>query len=67
MDIDAVRTNERVKAVASTCDNGALALFIAGVVKGFTTPDLYVVLDVAVGLALMWIAWHIRGLLQSEE
>ena len=61
------RFNERAKAIAGMCDNGSLALFIAAVVKGFTTPDLYVLLDIGVGLALMWIAWHIRGLLEPEE
>lgn len=67
MDMEAVRTNERVKAVAGMCDNASLALFIASVVRGFTNPDLYVLVDFAVGVVLMWMAWHIRGLLQSEE
>ena len=67
MDMEAVRTNERVKAVAGMCDNASLALFVASVVRGFTNPDLYVVFDFSVGVVLMWVAWHIRGLLQSEE
>jgi hypothetical protein len=67
MDIESHRFNERVKGVAGICDNGALALFVAAVVKGFTKPDLYVLLNGFAGLVLMWIAWHIRGLLQSEE
>ncbi len=67
MDIESIRFNERVKAIAGMCDNACLALFIAGVVKAFSSPDLFVLLDFAVGLALIWIAWHIRGLLQSED
>lgn len=67
MDVEAIRNNERVKAVAGMCDNASLALLIAAVARVFTTPDQFVVLDVAVGLVLMWIAWNMRGLLQSEE
>ena len=67
MDIAAHRLNERLKAIAGMCDNASLALFIAAVVKSFTDPDLYVLLNAVIGLVLIWIAWHIRGLLQSEE
>lgn len=67
MDVEAIRNNERVKAVAGMSDNASLALLIAAVARVFTTPDQFVVLDVAVGLVLMWIAWNMRGLLQSEE
>ena len=67
MDIEAVRTNERVKAIANICDNGALALFIAAVVKAFSSPDLFVLLNVLIGLVLIWVAWHTRGLLQTED
>lgn len=67
MDIESVRLNERVKAVAGMCDNGALALLIAAVVKGVTDPDVFVLVNAATGFVLMWAAWHIRGLLQSEE
>ena len=67
MDIDAVRTNERVKAVAVMSDNASLALIIACVVRGFANPDVYVVVDFVFGAVLMWMAWQMRGLLQSEE
>ena len=67
VDMEAHRFNERVKALAGICDNATLALFIAAVVKAFSSPDLYVLLDIGSGLVLIWIAWHIRGLLQSEE
>jgi hypothetical protein len=67
VDSNVLRTNERFKAIAGMCDNGALALFIAAVVKSFEQPDFFVVLDVAVGVVLMWVAWHVRGLLESEQ
>ena len=67
VDIEAVRTNERVKAVAGMCDNASLAVFIASVVRVFSSPDAFVLLDFAAGLVLMWMAWDIRGLLQAEE
>jgi len=52
LDIESHRLNERVKAIAGMCDNASLALFIAAVVNGFTSANLYMVLDVGVGLAL---------------
>ena len=67
MDMEAVRANERVKAVAGMCDNASLALFISTVARGFANPDLYVVLDFLIGVVLLWMAWHIRGLLQPED
>lgn len=67
MYIESVRTNERVKAIANMCDNAALALFIAGVVQAFNNPNIFAIVDFAVGLVLMWIAWHVRGLIESEE
>ena len=67
MDIVSHRLNERLKAIAGMCDNASLALFIAAVVKGFNNPDIYVPVNVGTGFALMWIAWHIRGLIEAEE
>ena len=67
LDIESVRYNERFKALAGMCDNGALALLIAAVVKGVTDPDIYVLVNACTGFILMWAAWHIRGLLESEE
>ena len=66
MDIEATRDNERVKSIASMCDNAALALYIAAVIRLFQHSDLYVLINVISAIILMWIAWHIRGLLQSE-
>ena len=57
VDIQSVRLNERVKAIAGMGDNASVALFIAAVVKAFTKPDLYVPVDTVAGLVLAWMGW----------
>lgn len=68
MDTDAYRYNERFKGFATFGDNAGLAFFVGSVAKAFDPKgeDILVVLGVLLGLAFLWMAWHIRGLLQSE-
>ena len=66
--MEAVRWNERWKAFASFGDNSALALFAAGIAKAFSDgPDEWFFAGVAFGIVFLWMAWHIRGLIQSED
>lgn len=69
MDIDSARLNERVRSLANLGDNSALALFIAGVARAFNEGniDYLVVGAFLLGFVFIWMSWHIRGLLQSEE
>ena len=69
MDVQAARENERWKGIANFCDNSALAFLVASVANGFGDggPDLWSVAGVLLGLAFLWAAWHIRGLIQSED
>jgi len=68
VDVEIVRYNERYKALATFCDNGALALFVASFAQFFAVngSNLLVVFGVLLGLAFLFGAWHIRGLIQSE-
>lgn len=68
MDTDAYRYNERFKGFATFGDNAALAFFVASVAKAFDPrgEDILVLFGVGLGLAFLWMAWHIRGLIQSE-
>lgn len=69
MDIESVRYNERFKAFATFGDNSALAFFVASTARAFGDAgvDILVGLGVSLGLAFLWMAWHIRGLIQSED
>lgn len=69
MDIEAVRYNERVKALAGFGDNAGLAFFVASFARAFSEAgmDLLFVLGIFLGIAFLWMAWHIRGLIQSED
>ena len=69
MDIDAYRYNERFKGFANFGDNAALAFFVGSVAKAFDPRggEILVVLGVGLGLAFLWMSWHIRGLIQSED
>lgn len=68
MDTEAYRYNERFKGFATFGDNAALAFFVGSVAKAFDArgQEILVVLGVLLGLAFLWMAWHIRGLIQSE-
>ena len=69
MDIESVRYNERFKAFANFADNSALAFLVASVARAFgdSGADILTGLSVALGVAFLWMAWHIRGLIQSED
>ena len=69
LDVDAIRANERCKALAGLADNGALALLIAGTARSYDLGhlDAYAVLWWLIGSALIWAAWHVRGLIQPED
>lgn len=69
MDPEIIRYNERYKALATFCDNSALAIFAASVAQVFAKDgsDLLVVLGVLLGLAFLLGGWHIRVLMQSES
>jgi hypothetical protein len=69
VDVDAYRYNERFKGFALFGDNAALAFFIGSAAKAFDPQgkDILVVLGVGLGLAFLWMSWHIRGLIQSED
>lgn len=68
MDAELVRYNERYKALATFCDNSGLAFFVASFAQFFDAQgsNLLVVIGVLVGLAFLFGAWHIRGLIQLE-
>ena len=68
MDVEVLRYNERYRALGSFCDNSGLAFFVASFAQFFDTDgsNLLVVLGVLVGLAFLFGAWHIRGLIQLE-
>lgn len=69
MDVDAQRYNERFKGFATFGDNAALAFFVGSVASAFDADAsaLLVVLGVLLGLAFLWMAWHVRGLIQPED
>lgn len=69
MDSEVTRYNERYKALATFCDNAALAVFAASVAQFFDAngSNFLVALSVLLGLAFLVGAWHIRGLIQSED
>jgi hypothetical protein len=68
VDVELVRYNERYKALATFCDNSGLAFFVASFAQFFDADgsNFLVVLGVLRGLAFLYGAWHIRGLIQSE-
>lgn len=68
MDAELLRYNERYKALATFCDNSALAFFVASFAQLFAADgsNLLGVIGVVLGLAFLFGAWHIRGLIQSE-
>ena len=68
MDVEVVRYNERYKALGSFCDNSGLAFFVASFAQFFDAngSNFLVVLGVVLGLAFLFGAWHIRGLIQLE-
>lgn len=68
MDIISVRWNERWKAWANLADNAALGLLGSGIAKAFSDqPDKWAFGGVAGGVVLLWVAWHIRGLIEPED
>lgn len=69
MDIESVRENERWKGIANFGDNAALGSFVAGIAHGLgaSGPDIWAVVGVLFGFAFLWMAWHTRGLIQSED
>jgi hypothetical protein len=68
VDIDSVRYNERLRAFAAFGDNAALAFFIASIARGIDPGgDILVAFGLLLGIAFLWMAWHIRGLIQSED
>jgi hypothetical protein len=64
-----IRWNERYKGWGNLCDNIALAFFIASGVQTYDIKgvDTSAALGVVLGLVFVWIGWHIRGLIQSEQ
>jgi hypothetical protein len=64
-----IRWNERYRGWANLADNIALAFFVASGVESYsvTGVDTSVLLGVSLGLVFATIAWHFRGLLQSEQ
>ena len=69
MDIDAQRYNERFKGFANFGDNAALAFFVGSAATAFDPrgSNILVAFGVLLGLAFLWMSWHIRGLLQPED
>ena len=69
MDIESARYNERWKGFANFGDNAAIGFFAASIARAFgdAGPDPLVGMGVLLGIAFLWMAWHIRGLIQSEE
>jgi hypothetical protein len=69
VDIESVRWNERWKAFASFGDSAALGLFGGSIAKAFSDsgPDKWTYGGVIFGVVLLWVAWHIRGLIEPEE
>jgi hypothetical protein len=69
VDIDAQRYNERFRGFANFGDNASLAFFISSAANAFNADvsGILVILGVLLGLAFMWMSWHIRGLIQPEE
>jgi hypothetical protein len=69
VDIESVRWNERWKSYASLADNASLALLGGSIAKAFSDsgPDKWTYGGVFFAVALLWIAWHIRGLIEPEE
>jgi hypothetical protein len=68
VDAEVVRYNERYKALGTFSDNGALALFVASFAQFFSADrsNFLVALGILLGLAFLFGAWHIRGLIQLE-
>jgi hypothetical protein len=75
-DIETVRDNERFKAIAGLCDTAGMGLLVActklvydDLRTGHIEPvtALLTVVGALLGLALFWMAWHIRGQIQSED
>jgi hypothetical protein len=64
-----IRYNERYKALATLCDNAALATFIASAAQFFDVngSNFLIVFGVALGVAFLTGGWHIRALIQSES
>jgi hypothetical protein len=69
VDPELIRYNERYKALATFCDNSALATFAASIAQVFASDgsNFLVVLGVLLGLAFLLGGWHIRALIQSES
>ena len=81
MDPEIARYNERYRALATFCDNAALAVFAASVARLFNAQPwsfvladltfdgsgLLIVLGVMLGVAFLRGGWHIRGFIQSED
>jgi hypothetical protein len=68
VDGEVVRFNERYKGLAAFCDNSGLAFFVASFAQVLDAhgSNFLVVLGVLLGLAFLFGASHIRGLIQSE-
>lgn len=69
VDPEIVRYNERYKALATFCDNSALATLAASVAQVFSKDgsNFLVVLGVVLAIAFLIRGWHIRVLIQSES
>jgi hypothetical protein len=68
MDIVSIRWNERWKAFANLSDNAALGLFGGGIARAFSSgPDKWAFAGALGGVVLVWVAWHIRGLIEPED
>lgn len=69
VDIETVRANERWKGFAGFGDNASLGFFAAAMAYGLSEGkvDHWSLAGVLLGVAFLWMSWHIRSRIQPED